>query len=203
MFEAMPSLVEGVLERGFAVALEALPAPVIQALRERAQALDAQRLLRPARIGRGDARDRRADIRGDRIHWLDDAPELAAEVALANFLGDVRGACNRALLLGLVDFEGHYALYPPGSFYARHRDRFRDDDRRVLSFALYLNERWDPRDGGALRLFVGDAGTIEVAPRGGTMVVFLSADFDHEVLPTVTPRWSLTGWFRRRATRFG
>jgi SM-20-related protein len=38
-----------------------------------------------------------------------------------------------------------------------------------------------------------------VQPEGGTLACFLSADFEHEVLPAARPRLSLTGWFRRRA----
>jgi SM-20-related protein len=195
MSEAVRSLVEGIALHGFAVVTEALSGQLVDALRDKARALDAQGLLAPARVGR----DRGDGVRGDRIHWLDDVFDDAAESALRALLEELRVACNRALLLGLVDFEGHYALYPPGTQYPRHRDRFREDDRRVLSLVLYLNEAWAPRDGGALRLFVDEANAIEVAPEGGTVVVFLAGDFDHEVLPARKPRWSLAGWFRRRA----
>jgi len=91
----------------------------------------------------------------------------------------------------------HYALYPPGAGYARHRDRFRDDDARVLSCVLYLNHGWTSDDGGALRLYVDDR-AIDVMPQAGTFVAFLAADFDHEVLPARRERASLTGWLRRR-----
>lgn len=42
---------------------------------------------------------------------------------------------------------------PTGAFYRRHLDRFRDDDRRMVSAVLYLNEDWQPQDGGQLRMF--------------------------------------------------
>ena len=32
---------------------------------------------------------------------------------------------NRALFLGLFEFEGHFALYPEGAFYRTHYDSFR------------------------------------------------------------------------------
>ena len=37
-----------------------------------------------------------------------------------------------------------------------------------------------------------------VLSEAGTLVVFLSADVPHEVLPATRDRLSLTGWFRRR-----
>jgi SM-20-related protein len=39
----------------------------------------------------------------------------------------------------------------------------------------------------------------DIVPHGGTLVVFLSERFEHEVLPTARARVSLAGWFRRRA----
>jgi SM-20-related protein len=98
-----------------------------------------------------------------------------------------------------VDFEGHYAIYPPGARYERHRDRFRDDDARVLSCVLYLNDAWHASDGGALRLYLPHDETLDVLPEAGTFVAFLSAELDHEVRPASRERAAITGWFRRRA----
>ncbi|PIV89217.1 MAG: hypothetical protein COW48_01710, partial [Hydrogenophilales bacterium CG17_big_fil_post_rev_8_21_14_2_50_63_12] len=39
---------------------------------------------------------------------------------------------------------------------------------------------------------------LEFLPAGGTLVVFLSYRFWHEVVPAKRQRLSLTGWFRRR-----
>src|SRR5690606_1077631 len=144
---------------------------------------DAAGALVPARVGRGAGRDRRDEVRGDRIRWLDEGAAHSAETEALALLNDLRAACNRALMTGLAEFEGHFALYPPGARYARHRDRFRDDDARVLSCVLYLNERWRREDGGALRLYVDVGSHVDVAPAGGTLVAFLSDAFEHEVLP--------------------
>jgi SM-20-related protein len=114
---------------------------------------------------------------------------------------ELRRACNRTLTLGLFEFECHYALYPPGASYSRHRDRFRDDDARVLSCVLYLNEDWRSGDGGALRLHLDHKDPLDIAPVGGTLVAFLSGAFDHEVLPARRARIALAGWFRRRAAQ--
>jgi SM-20-related protein len=102
------------------------------------------------------------------------------------------------LYLGLEDFESHFALYPPGAFYLKHLDRFRDDDRRMVSAVVYLNEGWLPEHGGQLRMYLDEGGEYDVVPVGGCLVVFLSGEVPHEVLPAMRERLSLTGWFRRR-----
>ena len=201
--DAIVAMVGDVAEHGFAFRRCVLPDAIVAALRERVRSLDAEHALHPAAVGRGEARGRRADVRGDRIRWLDTRPHDAAEAAAFALLDALRFACNRSLMAGLVEFEGHYALYPTGASYARHRDRFRDDDTRVLSCVLYLNDDWRRDDGGALRLYVEDGRAIDVWPEAGTLVAFLSERFDHEVLPARRPRLALTGWFRRRPLASG
>lgn len=190
-------LIEGLAASGHAAVRDALPAGVVNGLRRRACALDRAGAFVPARVGRAAARASRRDVRGDRIAWLDDAPDDDAERSLAAWLEALRLRCNRDLLLGLVDVEAHYAIYPAGARYARHKDRFRDDDARVLSCVLYLNDAWSDVDGGALRLYTR-AGPVDVAPIGGTFVAFLSAEVEHEVMPAQRERLSVAGWFRRR-----
>lgn len=191
------ALIEGLATRGHAIERDALPGEVVAGLRDRARSLDRAGAFAPAGVGRAAARARRSDIRGDRIAWLADIPDDEAELALGEWLGALRLRCNRELVLGLADIEAHYSIYPPGAGYARHRDRFRDDDARVLSCVLYLNDAWTADDGGALRLYT-DEGATDVAPLGGTFVVFLSAGVEHEVLPARRERLALAGWFRRR-----
>jgi SM-20-related protein len=197
--DAIAAIVEGIAARGYAVTPGFLDVHVIGALRARAWTLERQGLLASAGVGRGSDRSLRTDVRGDRIGWLDEATPDPAYESVQRALEGLRIAVNRELALGLFEFEGHYALYPAGARYARHNDRFRDDDARVLSVILYLNDLWRAADGGALRLFVGERETIDIVPAGGTLVTFLADRFDHEVLPANRPRVSLTGWFRRRA----
>jgi len=184
---------------GFAIEAEFLPPPVVAALAEEAHHRDAAGEFRPAGIGRGDRRVERSDIRGDRILWLEENTRVAAERAAIDALETLRLALNRAAYLGLFGFEGHYALYPPGAFYRRHRDRFRDDDARVVSCALYLNATWRDADGGALRIYLDDGRALDVPPLGGTLACFLAERYEHEVLPATRERLALTGWFRRHA----
>jgi SM-20-related protein len=188
-----------VADHGYAVVADFLSTAIVVALAADARRRDAAGAFAPAGIGRAAARHARPDIRGDRILWLEQTGSDTALHACWQALDALRGTLNQTLLLGLFSFEGHYAIYPPGAGYGRHRDRFRDDDARVLSCALYLNDGWSMQDGGALRLHVGDEERYDVLPVGGTLVCFLSERFEHEVLPAGRERLALTGWFRRRA----
>lgn len=198
--DAVGAIVEGVAAHGYAVAPAFLDMPAIGVLRVRARGLEREGLFASAGVGRGPGWTQRIDVRGDRIHWLDDVTPDPAFAPVRDGLEALRVAINRELVLGLFEFEGHYACYPAGARYARHKDRFRDSDARVLSIVLYLNDSWRAEDGGALRLFVDERTTIDVVPTGGTLVTFLADRFEHEVLPAKRLRISLAGWFRRRAS---
>jgi SM-20-related protein len=174
---------------------QALPSGLTSALRVEAQAHAAAGRLRAAATGRGDDR-RHAGHRGDSTLWLDETGGGPAARDLLAKLERLRADLNRTLLLGLHDVEAHFAHYPPGAGYARHRDRFRDDDARVLSLVLYLNADWPEDAGGALRLHLPD-GAVDVAPRAGTVVMFLSDAVEHEVLASTRDRFSVAAWFRR------
>jgi SM-20-related protein len=149
-----------------------------------------------AAIGRDQGRVL-SSLRGDSTLWLDDPRCGAASKAFVAELELLRKALNQSLLLGLETVEAHFAVYPAGAGYARHRDRFRDDDARVLSLVCYLNKDWPRQAGGELRLHL-PGGVQDISPEIGTSVVFLSADIEHEVLPATQTRYSIAAWFRRR-----
>lgn len=189
-------------QRGWAVCAAFMPESQIAALRAEARRRDAAGEFHAAGIGRGASRVERRDIRGDRILWLDERAPGGAEVPLWAALTTLRAALNEMFFLGLDSFEGHYAVYPPGAFYRRHRDRFRDDDARVISCVLYLNEHWSHEDGGALRLHL-DPAARDILPMGGTLVCFAADRFEHEVLPSARERLAVAGWLRRRPLHGG
>ncbi len=142
-------------------------------------------------------------IRRDQIAWLSGC-ENAAVIEYWEIMQWVREYINRTFYLGLFDYECHFAHYPVGAFYKKHLDAFADQNtekgNRKLSTILYLNEDWQPGDGGELVIYKpgSDEELVRVEPRLGTLVMFLSEEFPHEVLPANKPRWSLTGWFRTR-----
>lgn len=192
-------IVAAVEATGYAVEPDFVPRSLVARLWAHAHALDARGELRAAGVGRAEARRVAPGVRGDRIHWLEAATAAPGERTALDALEALRLALNRHLMLGLHELELHYAMYPPGARYAAHRDRFRDDDARVVSCVLYLNEHWNAAQGGALRLRLDGGAIRDVVPDGGTLVVFLSERFVHEVLPATRARLSLAGWFRRRA----
>jgi SM-20-related protein len=190
-------LLDDLAEQGWAIATNALPVDLTLELAQECRARANLGALQPAGVGRGSAHGVQEGVRGDHIQWLEPGQCAAGDRYLA-MLDDLRGQLNQALYLGLEDYEGHFALYPPGTFYQKHLDRFRDDDRRAVSAVFYLNSDWLPEQGGALRLYLADGRELDVLPEAGTLVLFLSADLPHEVLPATRERLSLTGWLRRR-----
>lgn len=184
------------LQHHGACRLPDFPSPGLSAaLREDLLRLHASRDLAPAATGRGAGRGLRTDVRGDATLWLDDARTGPAAATFLAQLDALRIALNRRLFLGLDEVEAHYALYPPGARYAKHRDRFRDDDARVVSFVTYLNPGWHAGEGGLLRLSL-EGGDVDIVPDAGS-VCFLS-ELEHEVLPATRERASIAAWMRRR-----
>jgi len=178
-----------------------LPAPLLKKLS--AQLLgrcqdDHLGRFNAARIGRGVAKKRIDAIRGDVISWLDSHDSV--DQAYLAWMEELRVGLNAALFLGLFDYECHYAIYGSGAGYARHSDVLAGTRNRVLSTVYYLNEAWQASDGGELLLFAptGDAVIATVNPTFGTMIIFLSESFPHQVLAARQSRRSIAGWFRVR-----
>ncbi|MDO7895782.1 2OG-Fe(II) oxygenase [Pseudomonas citrulli] len=190
-------IVDDLAERGWSQQNLFLPDALTRALAAECRQRAAEGELAPAAVGRGPFSEIREGIRGDRIQWIEPGQAQACDHYLG-LMDSLREAMNRGLFLGLEDFESHFALYPPGAFYLKHVDRFRDDDRRMVSAVLYLNDAWSAEQGGQLRMYLDEGVAHDVTPVGGCLVVFLSGEIPHEVLPATRDRLSLTGWFRRR-----
>ena len=181
--------------RGYSIRPAALPPHVADSLFAHQQRLDGSMYL-DAGIGRGEHYLRNEFVRTDEICWITgDSPAgrqwLQWASQLQNFL-------NRRLFLGLFSFESHFAHYAPGDYYKRHYDAFRGETNRVLSVVAYPNPGWTHSDSGELVLYANDhdrTGT-RIVPLYGTIVVFLSEEFPHEVLPANRDRYSVAGWFR-------
>ena len=159
--------------------------------------------FRRAGVGRGNNLKVREEIRNDHVMWLGSGETTAAQNAYLTLLETLRLSINQRLFLGLFDFEGHFAIYPEGAYYKPHLDRHHQTSDRIVTVILYLNESWQPGDGGELKLWTtpdsqeGDFQIIQ--PRLGTLVCFMAGDHWHEVLPACKTRKSITGWFRVRA----
>lgn len=152
--------------------------------------------LQPAGVGTQGRLRREDEIRGDRITWVDRANADSPLAELIGIYEALMDELNRKALLGLRRFElqlAHYAA--PNRGYDRHVDSFRGQESRRITTICYLNEDWTATDGGSLRLFV-DGDTVEILPEAGRMVVFLSDQLEHQVMPTERDRSALTAWYR-------
>lgn len=148
-----------------------------------------------AGVGQGQQHRVQDTIRRDEVFWLDELLANATQQLLWLKINALKQALNRELYLGLKDFEGHYASYPRGGFYARHRDSFHRDEARCVSVIIYLNPLWKTKDGGQLRVYTPGHDT-DIAPLAGTLVCFLSHELEHEVLLSHKNRLSFSGWFK-------
>ena len=72
---------------------------------------------------------------------------------------------------------------------------------------MYLNKDWTEQDGGMLRIHMDSGGDelpageqpnyLDIAPKGGTLVLFHSDQLPHEVLNTESERIAIVGWYNR------
>lgn len=192
------TVAEALAGPGYCVFDDWLPTELWQALLAEVRADAAS--MAYARIGRGADSRQLETIRGDRTCWIDAGHGSAAVKYYLARIDQLRQQLNRRLFLGLDDYECHFAHYPPGAHYERHRDRFRNDDARTLSSVYYLNENWSAADGGELRLHLTDPEcerVVDVMPAANRFVLFRSADIEHAVLRTRRDRYSIAGWMRR------
>lgn len=200
LFDRIAAAIE---QRGCAVLDGGLPTAMIDGLFGHLAAAPEQWLTR-AGIGREEAHRLNRFVRSDETRWL--SHDQFPDRDLLDWMERMRLGLNRRLFLGLFDYEAHYARYPCGAFYRRHRDVFADGTvSRVLSTVLYLNPDWCDGDGGEMVLYEDDGQSVleTVAPVYGRLAVFLSARFPHEVLPTRRARYSVAGWFRVNASLNG
>lgn len=156
--------------------------------------------FRHAAIGKGGQKQVRTEIRSDEVLWMDPEELSPLQADYWGKIEEIRKVLNQRCFLGLRSFEGHFARYPVGSFYKRHLDQFHAVPHRVITVILYLNDSWNLEDEGVLRMYLPQEDGTEliedVLPLGGRLVVFLSGEIPHEVLPTKKERISITGWLR-------
>lgn len=195
-------LVDCIGEPGWCVLPEFLEVDVARALSQESLESWQEGGFRRAGVGRGENLVIREDVRTDHVMWLNPENVTPAQQGYLELLENIRIALNRNYFLGLFDFEGHFAVYPEGGFYKPHLDRHRESHDRLVTVILYLNENWQPGDGGELKIWTTpgekEGEHVIVEPMMGTLVCFHSGDYWHEVLPAMKTRASITGWFRGR-----
>lgn len=153
--------------------------------------------LKQAGIGRLSDHHKDQRRRRDSIRWID--PETPARQQYLDAMLALRIELNKSLILGLWDYEAHFARYDEGDFYEKHLDAFKGKSNRVLTTVLYLNDDWHDEAGGEIVLYDEYDHDMEIgrfAPTFGRMLIFLSEAFPHEVLLAKQTRHSIAGWFR-------
>ncbi len=187
-------------KNGYAICDAFLPAKTITALANKATKRYLSGAMAAAKIGQH-TKLSKANIRGDSILWLSETSENTSVQAYFSKMHLLRNALNQHLFMNVQEIETHLAVYPIGSVYEKHLDQFSQGEgvqARQLSSILYLNNHWLAADGGALRLHLNESEYLDIAPTAGKLVLFLSCQFWHEVLPATRDRISLTAWFRTR-----
>ena len=188
-------IADDLLNQGYSICPAALPDEIALPLYQHQQELDDEKYTR-AGIGRGDDFHKNKFVRTDEICWIHG--ESQAGKNWLNWTNELKKYLNRRFFLGLFSFESHFAHYRPGNYYKRHYDAFKGEANRILSLVAYLNPGWCNEDGGELVLYQNESDMegIKVIPLMGTLAIFLSEEFPHEVLPANRDRYSIAGWFR-------
>lgn len=191
----LEKIAEHLAHTGYIVLDQPLPADLSAQLLARCQD-EAPGRFHAAQIGRGAAKQQLESVRGDAISWLDETN--STDQAYLAWMERLRLGLNATLYLGLFDFECHYAIYGAGAGYAKHSDVLNGKKNRILTTVFYLNEDWQTSDGGELLLFApsGEPLIATLKPTFGTMIIFLSDSFPHEVRLAKRTRRSIAGWFR-------
>ena len=195
-------IADDIQHKGYSINLNALPLGLGSSLLERINTMGADQ-FEHGRIGREQLLMKNQFVRKNGICWI--SGESYAGREWLKWTAEMQTFLNRRLLLGLFSFESHFSHYASGDFYKRHVDAHKGDANRVLSIVVYLNPDWLPESAGELALYMdeSDRKGIKVTPGFGTVVVFLSEDFPHEVLVTQRDRYAIAGWFRLNSSILG
>ena len=194
------SIADDIANVGYSIQPNALPQPLLDQLAEHVRTMPAAD-FKKAGIGRDSEHQLNTVIRSDEICWINN--DNAAGTAWLEWVESLQVFLNRHLFLGLFSSESHFAHYAPGDYYQKHRDAFKGEANRILSMVVYLNRDWQAEQGGELLIYKDETSQadIKVGPGFGTVVVFLSEDFPHEVLPAMRDRFSIATWFRANNSR--
>lgn len=187
-------IADAIVNRGYIVLPDILPVSLVDALFIDYQSINRESFTQ-AGVGREQDYQLNQFVRTDEICWVD--PSSPAVCEYLSWIELLRLGLNKRLFMGLFDYECQYAYYPEGAFYRKHVDAFKGSSNRILSTVVYLNPNWAVTDGGELQLFNERDEMFEcILPLYGTMVIFLSEKFPHQVSRSNRPRRSITGWYR-------
>ena len=198
------AIIEGLLDHQYAISNSFFTPQETKLFRDYMIHQDTNQDFHQAAIGNAFNEKIIQSIRGDKIRWIDEQNMNEIEKIFFEKVNDFIDYLNQTCYLGIEESEFHYAVYPEGTFYQKHVDAFKNDDRRTLSMVLYLNdEDWKDEFGGQLRLFLpkenGSEEILDIQPLAGRLAIFDSKTIPHEVLKVNKPRYSITGWLKTRS----
>lgn len=190
---------EELAQNNWASSQDVFPKSFCLALAKECQTLYSKGAFHQASIGHGVTKGLHNEIRGDSTLWIEEGTSSALQNELLAQLNLLMQELNQSFYLGLKRFESHFAVYPPGAGYDKHVDNHRGSGARRITFILYLNENWQKGHGGELSFYQPDNENVlitQIEPRLGTLVLFRSELFPHQVEKSFQPRMSITGWIR-------
>jgi len=191
-------ILDSLANLGWAVDCDFLKEEIMQGLLHECKELHAKGNFKKAAVGKGSQQQVINEVRGDAILWFDEQNLSHFQRLFYDKINRLKQSINQDFFLGLKEFECHFAIYPAGSFYKKHSDRFHNTDNRQISCILYLNKDWQEAYGGQLRLYTeteGQESYYDIKPQWATFACFRS-ELPHEVLPTTRERYSITGWLK-------
>ncbi|KQS27013.1 2OG-Fe(II) oxygenase [Dyadobacter sp. Leaf189] len=195
MQTAFDTLIDSYIDDKVGIAENFLKVALANQLREKLAALHSQGQFQSAGTGNEKIILHDKLYRSDMIYWLDREHKDPVEEEFFTLMDLFVLHLNSTCYTGITGYEFHYAMYPAGSFYKKHLDQFRSDPSRQYSMIMYLNEDWQPGDGGELRIHHMDR-LQDISPTNGKSIFFKSSELEHEVMLTNKPRLSITGWLK-------
>ncbi|WP_393091278.1 2OG-Fe(II) oxygenase [Halobacteriovorax sp. HFRX-2_2] len=198
--QELDALIESLTEKRYYVSDTLISNELARALKDEAQTRFHIGDFQEAKVGRQLTKRLDERIRGDLTSWIegDMAEHPLALQQYLKFLDNLKDQLNPIFYLGIRSYEGHFACYDEGAFYRKHVDQHRGRGLRRLSVILYLSDMGEA-DGGEVIIYHHERQDEEVTrikPMLGRLLIFLSEDLPHEVLPAYKARLSLTGWLR-------
>lgn len=190
-------LIQGLIDNEYGCCNDFIDPVTVNGLSLNIQALHELGRMKASGIGNKSDFQQNANIRGDKINWIDEQSSNPFELIYLKKMAQFILYLNKTCFTSIKSFESHYASYEKLSFYQRHKDQFNSEKGRKFSIVLYLNEDWTEQDGGVLSLYPENKAPINIAPLGGRMVFFKSDEMQHEVHASFTrERNSIAAWLK-------
>lgn len=191
-------LIQGLIDNNYGCCDNFIIPSTMQGLSDNLKTLNKLGKLKHSGLGNHNEVEINKKIRGDKIHWINNASINPSELIYLNKINKFTEHLNNTCFTAINGFESHYSTYAKKDFYKRHLDQFKSEKGRQFSIILYLNQDWKEEDEGKLSLYPKNGQQKNITPQGGKLVFFRSDEMEHEVHPSNTrERRSIAGWLKR------